>query len=187
MCLDNRAANRQAHPHAMRFCGEERIEYPVDVFRLDSLSSVLHRKHYVARVVNLGFHAQHPRPILSRHRINRIRNQVQEHLLHLNSIPFHRGSCSFNSAWTVTRCLFRSSRTSARASLMSSLISSEVLFWGSFLNTARTPSIIAPARWPSWMICLSDAFALSRSGVVRSSQRTPASAFAIIPDNGCLI
>ena len=66
------------------------LRLAVDVFRLDPHSSVLHRNHYAVRVVNLGVHPKHPRPILGRHRIDCIRDQVQEDLLHLNSIPLYR-------------------------------------------------------------------------------------------------
>jgi hypothetical protein len=51
----------------------------------------------------------------------------------------------------------------------------------SFLKIARMLPITAPARWPSATICLNAAFASSRSGIERSSQRKPASAFVIIP------
>jgi hypothetical protein len=33
--LDNCPANRQAHSHAICFCGEERAEYPIDILRID--------------------------------------------------------------------------------------------------------------------------------------------------------
>ena len=54
VCLDNRVANRQAHSHPVRFLGEERVEYPVDVVRTDSCSGVRHRYFYAAAGVNIS-------------------------------------------------------------------------------------------------------------------------------------
>src|ERR1700720_2994997 len=86
MGLNDRTADRQTHPHTARFCREQRIEYPLEILQADSCSGVRHRYDYVATVVNLGPHAQDPRPILGRHRIDRVRDQVQKHLLQLDSI-----------------------------------------------------------------------------------------------------
>jgi hypothetical protein len=52
MGLDDRPANRQPHPHAVRFGRKQWIEYPIDGARLDTLPRVLHRHHHAAEVVN---------------------------------------------------------------------------------------------------------------------------------------
>ena len=89
MGLDDRTADRQPHPHAARFCREQWIEYPLEFLRADSCSGVRHRYDDAPAVVDLGPHAQDPRPILGRHRIDRVRDQVQKHLLQLNLIASH--------------------------------------------------------------------------------------------------
>jgi hypothetical protein len=40
--FDDRAADRQAHPHTARLCREERIEDTIDILRADSFSGVRH-------------------------------------------------------------------------------------------------------------------------------------------------
>ena len=55
--LDDRAANRQAHPHTVGFGREKRVEYPIDVLRADSCPGVRNRYHYAVAFVRLGFHA----------------------------------------------------------------------------------------------------------------------------------
>src|SRR5262245_50169930 len=86
--LKYRTSERPTHPPAARFCREERIEYPLEFLRGDSSSGVRHRYDDAVAVVNLGFHAQDPRFILGRHRIDGIRDQVQEHLSQLDSISY---------------------------------------------------------------------------------------------------
>src|SRR3982075_3502485 len=86
MGLNDRTADRQTHPHTARFCSEQWIEYPLVLLRVDSCSGVRHRYNYAHAVADLGPHAQAPRPILGRHRIDRVRDQVQKHLLQLDSI-----------------------------------------------------------------------------------------------------
>src|SRR5262249_30725682 len=54
--LDNGAADRQAHPHPLRFCRKERVEYAVDILRANSCSRVRNRYLY-AVVMNFGPHA----------------------------------------------------------------------------------------------------------------------------------
>src|SRR6266478_7776455 len=94
MGLNDRTADRQAHPHTARFCSEQWIEYPLELLRADSCSGVRHRYDYAPAVADLGPHAQDPRPILGRHRIDGVRDQVQKHLLQLDSISSYlRGLC----------------------------------------------------------------------------------------------
>ena len=84
--LDDRAANRQAHPHAVGFGREERVEYPIDVLRADSCPGVRNRHHYAVAFVRLGLDAQDPRLIFRRHRVNGVHDQVEKHLLQLDPI-----------------------------------------------------------------------------------------------------
>src|ERR1700716_2431975 len=86
MGLNDRTADRQTHPHTARFCSEQWIEYPLVLLRVDSCSGVRHRYNYAHAVADLGPYAQDPRPILGRHRIDRVRDQIQKHLLQLDPI-----------------------------------------------------------------------------------------------------
>src|SRR5882757_2097485 len=88
MGLNDRTADRQTHPHTARFRREQRIEYPLEILRADSCSGVRHRYLYAAAVVDLGFHAQDPRLIRGRHRFGGVCDQVQKHLLQLDSICY---------------------------------------------------------------------------------------------------
>ena len=86
MGFNDRTADRQTHSHAVRFRSEQWIEYPLEFLRANSCSGVRHRNDDATGVVDLGPNAQDPRPILGRHRIDRVRDQVQKHLLQLDSI-----------------------------------------------------------------------------------------------------
>ena len=57
MGLDDRAANRQSHPHAIRFRGEERVENPIDMLRAESCPAIGNRIHYAVAFLCLGFDA----------------------------------------------------------------------------------------------------------------------------------
>src|SRR5712675_1576852 len=78
MGLNDRTADRQTQPHTARFCSEQWIEYPFLVLRADSCSGVRHRYLYAAAVVDIGRHAEDPRPILGRHRIDGVCDQIQK-------------------------------------------------------------------------------------------------------------
>src|SRR3977135_4224734 len=86
MGLNDRTADRQTHPHTARFCSEQWIEYPLELLRADSCSGVRTGHDYAPAVVDLGPHPQDPRPILRRHGVDRVRDQIQQHLLQLDSI-----------------------------------------------------------------------------------------------------
>src|SRR5260370_23308896 len=86
MGLNDRTEDRPTHPHTARFCSEHWVEYPLELLRADSCSGVRHRYDDARAVVDLGPHAQDPRPILGSHRIDRICYQIQKHLLQLDSI-----------------------------------------------------------------------------------------------------
>src|SRR6202790_285364 len=88
--LDDRTAYRQTQPHPARFCSEQWIEYQLVFLRADSCSGVRHRYDDARAVADLGPHFQNPHPILGRHRIDRVGDQVQKHLLQLDSISSYR-------------------------------------------------------------------------------------------------
>src|SRR4030081_1055274 len=91
MGLNDRTAAGRTHPQTARFCSEQWIEYPLELLRADSCSGVRHRYDDVRAVADLGPHAQEARPILRNHRIDRVGDQVQKHLLQLDSIsPYLR-------------------------------------------------------------------------------------------------
>src|SRR3981081_3228029 len=91
MGLNDRTADRQAHPHTARFCSEQWIEYPLELLRADSCSGVRHRYDDVRAVADPAPHPQAAPPILPPHRIDRVGDQVQKHLLQLDSIsPYLR-------------------------------------------------------------------------------------------------
>ena len=90
MGLDNRPANRQPHPHAERFGRKQWIEYPINSARLDTLPRVFHRHHHTAGVVDFRPYAKYPLPILSDHGIDRVRDQIHQHLVQLNLVAFYQ-------------------------------------------------------------------------------------------------
>jgi hypothetical protein len=44
----------------LRFCGEERLENAVNIFRIDARSRIFDRQQHTIGIVNRGFHAQEP-------------------------------------------------------------------------------------------------------------------------------
>src|SRR6516165_9450414 len=52
MGVNDRPANRQPHPHAVRFGRKQWIEYPINGARLNTLPRVLHGHHHTAGVVD---------------------------------------------------------------------------------------------------------------------------------------
>ena len=79
--LDDRPADRETHSHTARFCGEERVEYPINIFRVDAGSRVSHRYPNVPIALYLGSHRQDPRSLYVSHRVIGVRDQVYKHLL----------------------------------------------------------------------------------------------------------
>src|ERR1700704_1722885 len=84
--FDDRPADRQAHPHTVGFGREERVEYPIDVARVHARPGVRNRYRYVAVVMHRGFYRQDARPAHAGHRIDGVGDQVDKHLLQLNSV-----------------------------------------------------------------------------------------------------
>jgi hypothetical protein len=87
--LDDRTADRKAHSHAIGFRGEERIEYPLHVPSTDSRACVGDRNHHTAIIPNIGTHGKNAKAIHGGHRLDRIGDQIEEHLLQLNSISHY--------------------------------------------------------------------------------------------------
>src|SRR5262249_16312939 len=52
MGVNDRPANRQPHPHAVRFGRKQWIEHPINGARLNTLPRVLHGHHHTAGVVD---------------------------------------------------------------------------------------------------------------------------------------
>src|SRR3984893_3587261 len=84
--FDDRPADRQAHPHTVGFRREQRVENPSDVARVHAWPGVRNRYRYVAVVMHRGFYRQDARPAHAGHRIDGVGDQVDKHLLQLNSI-----------------------------------------------------------------------------------------------------
>src|SRR5439155_16940002 len=61
--LDDRARDREAHPHSVAFGREERSEDAVDVLRGDAGPRVLHRYQHPARGVDRGPPAERSCPV----------------------------------------------------------------------------------------------------------------------------
>src|SRR3954469_24993602 len=76
MGLDDRAADRQAHAHSVRFSRKQRVENPIEVLRADSSPAVRNRYHDAAAFVWLRFDAEHPWIFLGGHGVNGIGDQV---------------------------------------------------------------------------------------------------------------
>jgi hypothetical protein len=71
----------------MRFRRKERLEDPANIFRIDPRSGILHTYQHTDGSVSLGSNPQHPRSTRDGgHGFDRIHDQVQNHLLQLDSI-----------------------------------------------------------------------------------------------------
>jgi len=84
--LNDRAANREAHPHAIGFGREQRIEYPIGVLRIDSHPGIGYGHHDLIVLTGFGLHEQVARLLLRGHRVDGVCDQVDEYLLQLNSV-----------------------------------------------------------------------------------------------------
>ncbi len=91
MSFDDRTTDRQTDPHAFLLGGVERVEQPMDVFRLHADTTVADRKFDIAAVM-----PAHPNLQLRLirlklfHRIDAVEHQVQQHLLDLHPISQQR-------------------------------------------------------------------------------------------------
>src|SRR5262249_18357804 len=113
-------------------------------------------------------------------------DQVHEHLLQLDSISYDPRQLCFGlnfDQYSVVLQIFAHQGKGFPNEVVDVERGSDR---GAFLKFARMLSITAPARWPSAAIWLNCAFALSRSGFERSSQRKAVSARVIMAYSGCL-
>jgi hypothetical protein len=62
----------------------------IDDLRVDAFSSIRHGNNDAARSLNCRCNTQNPGPLLVRHCIDRIGDQIYEHLLQLDPIPFRQ-------------------------------------------------------------------------------------------------
>jgi hypothetical protein len=88
--FDDRAADRQAEPHAVRLGRIERLEQPIQLFRLKPDAAVLDadrdRRASVVRV-DTAADVEAPVPFVrAAHRVHGVHDQVQQHLLELHAI-----------------------------------------------------------------------------------------------------
>jgi len=89
-CASKSAANRQAHSHTHRIRVKSGLIYRSMFCEPIPCSGVRDRLPLRAAGLDIGFHAEDPRLILRRHRIDGVCDQVQKHLLQLDSIPANR-------------------------------------------------------------------------------------------------
>src|SRR3954468_2539823 len=94
MGFHDRSTNRQAHPHTVPFCREQRVEYLIDVLRANSRSSVRNRNRNIATVMDRGFQRNNPRPACGGHGIGSVGYEVYDDLLQLDSITCDPGQVS---------------------------------------------------------------------------------------------
>jgi hypothetical protein len=87
MRLYNRAANRQAHPHASRLRRVEGIEDPIDVFTVNSGTGIRNGDQNPIGFTDACLDLQYPRPgVRSTHGLDSIHDQIEENLLQLRLI-----------------------------------------------------------------------------------------------------
>src|SRR4029077_1971487 len=91
MTLDDRATYGEPHPHPVSLRGIERAEQLVRGFRPETASRLPHTEtHGIARI-RFGPDEQLPWPIVhAAHRVGRVAEQVQHHLLELDPIAHDR-------------------------------------------------------------------------------------------------
>ena len=89
MGIDDGPADRQPHAHAAGFGGVEGLENTIEMFRIDPWPGIAHRHEDAVRLVRFGADQQLPGPSSTQtdaHGFDRVQDQVQYHLLHLNTI-----------------------------------------------------------------------------------------------------
>jgi len=85
--FDDRATDRQPHPHAVGFGGEERLENALGVLRIDAVAGVLDRDQEAGWLRGLSLQPQEPLTIRHRaHGVSRIGDQIHHHLAQLNRV-----------------------------------------------------------------------------------------------------
>jgi hypothetical protein len=87
MTLDYGAANRESYAHTVTLGGVERFEEPVRSLRGESYSRIFYGKGHMMVFVFFSSDEQLPRAIVDRtHCVGSISQQVQDHLLQLDTI-----------------------------------------------------------------------------------------------------
>ena len=112
-----------------------------------------------------------PAPHLAGHRIDRVRDQVQKHLLQLDSISSYLRYLCIRLGLDQYPVPLQIAARQGKGFPDEVVDVERSSVWASFLKIARMLPITAPARWPSATICLNAAFTSSRSGIERSSQQ----------------
>ena len=91
MLLDNRPTDRQADAHAVRLCGEEGAEQPVDIFRLDSDTGILDRNEYLIGSLLVRAYPQFVTAAChGTHGLNAVHKKIHHDLLQQDPITQHR-------------------------------------------------------------------------------------------------
>lgn len=92
MDLDDRAAYRQAHAHAIRLRCEEGVEQLTDVLRADADAGIVDLNQYLIEIVLPRTDQKLAGSIVDRgHGLNSVYEQVQDHLLKLDPIAEYGG------------------------------------------------------------------------------------------------
>jgi hypothetical protein len=87
MRFDDGMANSETHAHAVGLGREEGVENPVSIGRVDPGARIPHRYHHQAGAILARANHQLTRPVVHRgHCLDPVDDQVDDHLLKLNSI-----------------------------------------------------------------------------------------------------
>src|SRR5437879_3551601 len=90
MTLDDGATDGQANPHTVAFSRVERIEELVHRLRFQTRPRVLHSQTNAIAFVSFGSDHQLPWTVLDvAHRVRGVQEQVQHHLLKLDTIAYN--------------------------------------------------------------------------------------------------
>jgi hypothetical protein len=88
MGIDDRSTDRQSHPYSARLRGVESLENAIETIRINARTGIAHRHENATGRGLLGADRQLSWPRLDRvHGFDRVQDQVQHHLLQLNTIP----------------------------------------------------------------------------------------------------
>src|SRR5690348_5624823 len=88
MCFDYGSADRQPHPHSAGLRGVESIENALETCRINTWSRIAHCKVDITRLAFFSADQQISCPHLDgAHCLDRVRDQVHDDLLQLNTIP----------------------------------------------------------------------------------------------------